>query len=679
MREQSPYLLQHAYNPVDWYPWGPEAFDRARRDKKLIFLSIGYSTCHWCHVMERESFSDEEIAQILNNSFVSIKLDREERPEVDNIYMTAVQALTGQGGWPLNVFLTPDLKPFYGGTYFPPRPRFGQPGFRSVLERIADLWRTRRDELILDAGRVSEAISSLARPRAGGETLDAGWLDQAYQYYRANFDRDCAGFGGAPKFPMPVNHNFLLRVSTRALSAEGLEMSLKTLRAMAAGGICDQLGGGFHRYSTDGQWRLPHFEKMLYDNAQLAVNYLEAFVVDGGADLALVAREILGYVLREMTHAEGGFYSAQDADSAPTPGAQNVEGAYYVWSEEEIRRALGDDADLFVFRYGVSSAGQDVLYQANSIAETATRFNLTAEDARCRLSAARGRLLSLRSSRPSPGLDDKILTSWNGLMISAFAKGFQILGDAAYLEAAARCAGFIKANLYDTASGRLWHRWRAGQAAVPGIADDSAFLIQGLIDLFEASFDPAWLRWAVELAGKLQELFGDGPGGVFMTAQDHDENLLVRIMEDTDNVEPCASSAAALGWLRLAQYVQREDFRELARKTIERFGPLVRDRPFALPQMLTAVDFMLSRPRQIVIAGDPAAAQTQAMLEAVSSRLIAQRAVVLVAEHNRAELHELLPWLKELKSIKGKPTAYICVDYACRLPVHDAEALKKLL
>jgi hypothetical protein len=686
-REKSPYLLQHAYNPVEWHAWGPEAFDKARAADKPLLVSIGYSTCHWCHVMERESFSDPDIAALMNADFVCVKVDREERPDVDKIYMTAVQAMTGQGGWPLNVFLTPELKPFYGGTYFPPAARYGQPGFPALLRRIAELWKTKRADIDADAAKLTDALKEYGSAAAGSGALEAAWLDKAAKSYEGAFDPEHAGFGGAPKFPMPVNQNFLLRYHARTKSPLPLKLATDTLRAMARGGICDQLGGGFHRYSTDAEWRVPHFEKMLYDNAQLAVNYLEAYQATRDEEFSRAGRATLDYILRDMTSPQGGFYSAEDADSLPAELAaegikdegheHKLEGAFYLWTEKELREVLKGEAEGFIGRYGVlpqgnapdphgEFAGKNVLYLGEG--ESDDRFD-----------AARAKLLALRGNRPRPGLDDKVLTSWNGLMLSAMAKGRQVLAEKRYLDAALKAAGFLRSEIYDAKTRRLWHRWRGGDRAVPAISDDYAFLAQGLLDLFEACFDPRWLEWALELSETQQKLFGSPEGGLYMTEKDGDSSLLVRVMEDSDNVEPCASSVGAMNLLRLAQYTGRDDLREAGWKTLERFGGLMKQRSLALAQMLCAVDFALAKPTQIVIAGGADEPGTLAMLEEVHGRFMPAKILLRVDDANRKQIAGVVPFVKNLVPIGGKATAYVCENYTCALPTNDLSEFRKIL
>jgi uncharacterized protein YyaL (SSP411 family) len=512
--EKSPYLRQHAHNPVDWYAWGDDAFAKARSENKPIFLSIGYSTCHWCHVMERESFESDSIAAILNEHFVPIKVDREERPDVDRIYMTYVQAATGSGGWPMSVFLTPELKPFFGGTYFAPDDRYGRPGFSVLLNRLAGAWKNQHADILKASGNIVEQLKQLGEPSSSG-VADKTLLDSTFQYFRRTFDSEHGGFGDSPKFPRPVIFNFLLRYYKSSNRQEALDMTLDTLRAMANGGMRDQLGGGFHRYSVDERWFVPHFEKMLYDQAQLVISYVEAWQITHDEFFANIARSTLDYVLRDMTHPDGGFFSAEDADSVIDPAnpKDKGEGAFYVWTLSELKQLLGDRvAQVFANRYGVEAngnvandphsefPGKNILYVKHSLEETAE------------LKAAEATLLEARSKRIRPDLDDKVLTAWNGLMISAFAKAAQSLDKPRYLAAAQRSSQFILETMYDAASGILLRRFRDGDAAIPGFLDDYAFFAAALLDLYEADFDPAHITYAIALTDKMRELFEDPSG-----------------------------------------------------------------------------------------------------------------------------------------------------------------------
>ena len=695
-REKSPYLLQHANNPVDWFPWGEEAFAKARSENKPIFLSIGYSTCHWCHVMAHESFENPDVAAVMNREFVNIKVDREERPDVDRVYMTFVQATTGGGGWPMSVWLTPELKPFVGGTYFPPEDRWGQPGFTKVLERIAAAWKQDHEKIAEQGTKIvaalEQSVAGIADPvsKLGRKTLDA-----AYQQIARSYDAHEGGFGVAPKFPRPVTLNFLARVYARNPQSErgrhALEMNLFTLRKMAAGGMHDHLGGGFHRYSVDAYWHVPHFEKMLYDQAQLAVAYLEAFQITHDPLFESVARDILDYVRRDMTAKGGGFFSAEDADSVvPDAPAKKAEGAFYVWDKKEIDSALGPAAEVFDFHYAAKAegnvpaggdphgefTGKNILIELGSAAATAKHFGKEETEIRESLSQARETLFALRAKRPRPHLDDKIITAWNGLMISAFARAAQILGDASYLEAALNAAVFLSKELYDPSRKILFRNYREGRSAIEGFADDYAFLIQAVLDLYEACFDVGWLRWAIELQETQDRLFFDNERGGYFSGAGNDPSILLRLKEDNDSAEPAASSVSALNLLRLAQIRNDEGFYERAEKTIDAFAPQIGRFASAMPQMLVALDLSLSKPRQIVIAGAAAAAETRALVTGVHRHFVPDK-VLLLADGGDGQryLEEKLEALRGMKPIDGKPAAYVCENFTCKAPVTDVKEL----
>jgi uncharacterized protein YyaL (SSP411 family) len=696
--EKSPYLLQHAHNPVDWRPWGAEAFEKARRENKPIFLSIGYSTCHWCHVMERESFENQPIADILNREFVPIKVDREERPDIDRIYMTFVQATTGSGGWPMSVWLTPDLQPFFGGTYFPPVNRFGHPGFPAVLTQIASAWRTQHDQIV-DSAR--DAVEQLRKQvtvepgRAGGSDIDASVPDTGFFAFRRSFDSHLGGFGGAPKFPRPSVFNFLLRYYARTKTEEALEMVLKTLREMAKGGMHDQLGGGFHRYSVDERWFVPHFEKMLYDQGQLAIAYLEAFQITRDDQYAAVARRIFDYVLRDMTEAGGAFYSAEDADSAADASRPNEkgEGAFYIWSADEIRALVEVPvSDWFFHRYGVVETGnvsndphaeftgRNILYQANELEDTALHFDRPVEEIRQALDRAAETLLTARGKRPRPHLDDKILTSWNGLMISAFAKGGAVLEDRRYANAARRAAEFLIARMYDPTSGVLLRRYREADAAIPGFLDDYALFAQALLDLYETQFDRRHLDLALQLTEKQRELFEDTARGAFYSSVEGDSELVLRMKEDYDGAEPSGKSVALNNLLRLAQIFNREDLRASAERLLAAFAPRLTALPVALPEMLAACEFRLGQERQIIIVGSRDADDTQALLGALHARFVPNKIVLLVdSEESRAALSAGIPAIAAMQPVDGRASAYVCRDYACQMPVNSADRLAELI
>ncbi len=669
IRQKSPYLLLHAHNPVNWYPWSEEAFAKAKRENKPIFLSVGYYTCHWCHVMERESYSGPAIAELLNRWFVSIKVDREERPDIDNEYMSFVEATTGSGGWPMNVFLTPDLKPFFGGTYFPPDDKRGQTGLRTLLPRIADVWSKQRKEILRSAESITQKLQQTVNSGVGGGgPLHANLLDKTYEQIRQSYDAANGGFGEVPRFPRPVVPNFLLRYWSRTRKKEALDMVLNNLRSMAGGGVHDQIGGGFHRYSTDGRWRVPHFEKMLYDQAQLAMLYTEAYQATNDPFYAGVARDILDFALREMRSPEGAFYSALDADSPLAKGeAEHGEGVFYVWTEEDIERELGKEtAAIFNFRYGVEVGGnvasaqdiegwlkgKNVLYESHTIAETAKKSGKTEEQTSQALQDAKRKLFVRRSLRPPPPVDTKIITSWNGLMISALAKASQALDEPKYLKAASRAKVFLQSRSYQPGSGKLKRRYRAGSAGIDGYLDDYTFLTQGLLDLYEASFDVRLLSWAVQLQQMQDRLFWDEKQGAYFTTSGQDRSILLRTREAYDSVEPSPNSVAAMNLLRLWQMTDQQNWKDKADKTLAAFAPRLEQMPEAMPYMMSALDFSLAKHRQIVIAGAPGADDTRALLRLVWQRYIPNR-VLLLADGAEGKKH-LARWLPLLATVTRK-------------------------
>ncbi len=692
--EKSPYLLMHAHNPVEWYPWGEEAFARARRENKPIFLSVGYSTCHWCHVMEQESFVDPGTAQIMNRFFISIKVDREERPDVDRIYMTFVQATTGAGGWPMSVFLTPELKPFFGGTYWPPEDRYGRPGFRAVLERVAEAWERDREKILASADEATNylgEISSSGRGPSSQERFPAeSLMDEAFRRFDRAFDRVHGGFGGAPKFPRPVVFNFLLRYFARRRDERASEIVLATLRAMAAGGVRDHLGGGFHRYSVDAAWHVPHFEKMLYDQAQLALSYLEAFQISRDHFYAEAARSILDYALRDLRDPAGGFYAAEDADSlvAGEEGRRG-EGAFYVWTADEIERVLGREAAAVLnFYYGVGASGnvqddpqgefigKNILHAVHSPAEAAEMFRLSEEEIARRLADARGKLFAARSARPRPNLDDKILTAWNGLAISALARASEVLGDPRYVEAATAAAAFVKSRLTSPETRILLRRYREGEGAIEGFLEDHAFLIQGLLDLYEASFDVAHLAWAIELQEKQDELFSDTASGGYFSTSGRDDSVILRLRDDYDGAEPAGNSVAAMNLLRLAEMTGRTAWLEKAEAIFSLYSSRLQAHPEAMPQMLAALEFAFTGGKQIVIAGSPRADDTRALLQVVRENFIPNR-VLLLADGARSQEHlaEFSPRVAGFAPVAGHAAAYVCQDFVCKLPVTNPRDL----
>jgi len=686
LQEKSPYLLQHAFNPVQWFPWGDEAFALARQKNRPIFLSIGYSTCHWCHVMAHESFEDTEVARLLNADFVCIKVDREERPDLDQLYMAAVQALTGQGGWPMSVFLTPELQPFYGGTYFPPDSRHGLPGFSEVLTAVSEAWTSTPENILESAAKITDYLRQKATD-SGQAIIDPTIAAKAFQEISEEYDAEFGGFGLAPKFPRPVLFNFLLRQAARTGEQQGLEMTYVTLRRMADGGMYDQIGGGFHRYSVDQQWRVPHFEKMLYDQAQLAVSYLEAYQLGQDPFYANVARDILEYVLTDMTSPEGGFYSAEDADSTePGNPAIHGEGIFYLWTGAEISAILGpEQGAIFSYHYGVLDAGnafadpqqefvgKNILYVAHSLADTASHFQMAEAALAAILAGCRQQLKAIRMTRPRPHLDDKIITSWNGHMISALALAAQVLEDDRYLAAAERAATFVQSKLYDPLAGTLYRRYRDGEGGLAGQLDDYVFLISGLLDLYEASFEIGWLQLAISLLEKQIVLFADEAHGGFFETAGADHSVLIRLKADYDGAEPAGNSVSALNLLRLAAMTGKDEWLQRAEGTITAFGARLNEYPLLLPQMLVAHDFQDHEPLVFVVVGPP---DTEIMLAMIRQKFLPGK-VVLVVDGGRGQefLGQYLTFLQGLSVADHKAAVYLCENRRCRLPITDPAQL----
>jgi len=686
VHESSPYLRQHARNPVDWYPWGPEAFEVAREEEKPIFLSVGYSTCHWCHVMERESFEDPSIAGLLNAGFVPVKVDREERPDVDAVYMDAVMTLTGRGGWPMSVFLTPDGRPFYGGTYFPPEDRFGRPGFPTLLKAIAEAWEQDRAALFEDAGRLTRRLKerSAGAAQAGGE-VTADTIAGAYRAYASSFDADEGGFGGAPKFPRPHSLTFLLRYHHRTGEARALEMVERTLEAMARGGIRDHLGGGFHRYSTDAEWLVPHFEKMLYDQALLARAYLEAYQVTGDGRWADVARDVLEYVLRDLADPAGGFRSAEDADS------EGVEGKFYLWTRDELLDVLGpEDGAFFARVYGVTAAGnyveeatgertgESILHLDEALPAVAEELDTTPAALEGRLAPLRAALLEARAERIRPALDDKVLTDWNGLVIGSLAYAGRVLGEARYVEAARRAATFVLDTM--RVEGRLHHSFRAGDVAVPAFLDDHAFLAAGLLDLFAATHEARWLEAAETTVRDMLRLFPDAEGGGFFFRGTDGERLIARTKELYDGATPSGNSVAADALLRVGHLTADAELEAEGAAVLEAFAGRLSRPTIAYPYALMALDFALGPRREVVLAGardDPA---LEAMLAVLNERY-RPRTVVVVHPPGEAggAIEALAPYVAAQTALEGEATAYVCRDYACELPTSDLDRFRALL
>ncbi len=666
-REKSPYLLQHQYNPVDWYAWGEEAFAKARKENKPIFLSIGYSTCHWCHVMERESFEDEKVASFLNENFVSIKVDREERPDVDKIYMTFVQATTGQGGWPLNSFLTPDLKPFFGGTYFPPDARYGRPSFLQLLRHIHQLWQTRHGDLAESAEKIHAQLEEAASHTSiSNILLTASVVREAGSRFKSAYDPRNGGFGSAPKFPQPSQPQFLLRYAKRFKDDEAIRMVLHTCERMAAGGIHDQLGGGFARYSVDAEWLVPHFEKMLYDNAQLAQLYLDAYLISGDEHHAAVVRDILAYILRDMTHPEGGFYSAEDADS------EGHEGKFYCWTRAELSKLLTPEEFKVAVRYfGVTENGNFVDHSHPTPLPNQNVLSIVdpklSESEKPLLASAKKKMLEARSHRVRPHLDDKILASWNGLMLGAMARAYAVLGDEQYRAAAEKNFALLQSKLWDAKAKILYHRWRDGERDKVQLLEGYAFLLSGVLDLYEATLEPRHLEFAISLAETMVNSFYDSENGGFWQSAGDAKDLILRVKEDYDGAEPSGNSVAIMDLLRLGRITDRKDFTVAAEKTLRLFSTRLEQMPEAVPYMLQVFDFSLEEPRRAVLAGSPSVS----LLRAVHS----------VYQPNKVVLGNIGPVEEFAKSLPAKdgPVVYLCTGTACQPPTKDIAKVRELL
>jgi uncharacterized protein YyaL (SSP411 family) len=685
INETSPYLLQHANNPVDWYPWGPEAFERAQRENKPIFLSIGYSTCHWCHVMAHESFEHPEVARLMNEAFVSIKVDREERPDIDSVYLSACQAMTGSGGWPLSIIITPDKKPFFAATYIPRESRFGLIGMMELIPHIRELWATRRGEALSLSNKIATVLQQTS-PDTLGEELDKATLELTYEQLAQRFDGQHAGFGSAPKFPTSHNLLFLLRYWKRRGTQAALDMVEKTLQAMRHGGIYDHVGFGFHRYSTDSQWIVPHFEKMLYDQAMLAMAYAEAYQATGKEDYGKTARDIFTYVMRDMTVPEGGFYSAEDADS------EGKEGKFYLWTQEEVQQALGnEEADFVATVFNIEKdgnfleqatrrkSGVNILHLRKALGELASDLNLSQQDLQGHLEVILQKLFAYREKRVHPMKDDKILTDWNGLMIAALAKGAQAFDELEYAEAARRAADFILENMRKP-DGRLWHRYRDGQAGVEANLDDYAFLVWGLIELYEAIFEARHLEIGLELTNDMVRHFWDEDGGGLYLTPDDGESLFVRKKEIYDGAIPSGNSVAMLNLLRLGRMTATSDLEDKAAKIGSAFSGSVKQSPAAYTQLMVALDFGIGPCYEVVIAGRAQAEDTKAMVKALRTHFLPNK-VVLFNPNGREspEIARLADFTKNQSSIEGKATAYVCLNYNCKLPTTDINKMLELL
>lgn len=680
--EKSPYLLQHANNPVEWFPWSEEAFLKASKEDKPVFLSIGYSTCHWCHVMEKESFEDNEIAGLMNDAFVSIKVDREERPDIDNIYMTVCHMLTGSGGWPLTIIMTPEKKPFFAGTYFPKDDRFGRMGMKELVPRIKELWKTKRGEINNSAKEIHSVLQGSLKIEAG-PLFNEDILDEAFKELEKRFDPVSGGFAVSPKFPTPHNFLFLLRYYKRRDETKALEMVEKSLTKMKLGGIYDQIGYGFHRYSTDEKWLVPHFEKMLYDQALLAEAYIEAFQATRNDFYMNAAKEILEYVIRDMTSPEGGFYSAEDADS------EGEEGKFYLWKLDEIKNIFGSEAELISKIFNTRETGNwfdparggyngtNILHLRKDFSSLAIELEMPEELLIKKFASAKERFYQHRKKRIHPFKDDKILTDWNGLMISAFAKASRSFDDPSYLKAAEKAAGFILSKLFDS-HGKLLHRFRNGESAIDANIDDYAFFTAALIDLYEGSFNKNYLQTAINLTKELLEHFWDNEKGGFYFTPDIGEKQILRTKEVYDGAVPSGNSVALLNLMKLGRITANPDFEEKASLLAKAFFKIVKNSPSAFTRFLTSLDFILGESFEIIISGRKESADTILMIREIEKHFIPNK-VIILNDKNGADVSEIIPFLKDYTQIDNAATVYVCKNYVCNLPVSNPDALKKML
>lgn len=659
INEKSPYLIQHAHNPVCWFPWGEEAFTKAKSEDKPIFLSIGYSTCHWCHVMERESFEDNEVAEVLNNNFISIKVDREERPDVDHIYMTVCQALTGSGGWPLTIIMTPDQKPFYAGTYFPKR------SLLSVLDSVIKAWANNRNDILHSGNQIINAIKQ--SERSLNNDIRPGLIQEAFLQFKSDFDSTYGGFGNAPKFPTPHNLFFLLRYWHETKDNSALAMVEKTLDSMYKGGIYDHIGYGFSRYSTNRKWLVPHFEKMLYDNALLSIAYMETYQVTKNDKYAETAKQIFSYILRDMTSPEGGFYSAEDADS------EGEEGKFYVWTQKEINKILGEeDGEKFCEYFNITTKGNFERKNIPNLIETSSGSTDLEFINKCR-----EKLFSVRNKRVHPYKDDKILTSWNGLMIAALAIGGRVLDNDEYISAAESAAEFINKRLMRN-DGRLLARYRDGEAAIPAYADDYAFLIWGLIELYEATFKPEYLEKAIDLNKALIKYFWDNKsGGLFVYGNDN-EQLITRPKEIYDGATPSGNSVSAANFIRLARLTGMYELEDKANQLLKAFANSINDYPKGYSFSLIALQFIQSSGKEIIVVGDRNNAAAQKMIEIINDEFRPFTISMLYSQKNK-NIEKLAPFITNYNSIDGKPTAYVCENFSCKAPITDTESFKNVI
>ncbi|MGA9111954.1 MAG: thioredoxin domain-containing protein [Smithella sp.] len=678
INEKSPYLLQHAQNPVDWYPWGEEAFKKAKQEDKPIFLSIGYSTCHWCHVMERESFENEKVAGLLNDTFVNIKVDREERPDIDAVYMKVCQLMTQSGGWPLTIIMTPDKKPFFAATYIPPETKYGHTGLMDIIPRIKFLWQNKRADLLSASAEITKALKQSTKSKA--RDLGEETLHRAYRSLSMSFDRTFGGFGTAPKFPTPHNFFFLLRYWRRTGDAEAQRMVEHTLQNMRRGGIYDQIGFGFHRYSTDARWIVPHFEKMLYDQALMAMAYIELYQATGKKVYENTAREIFTYVLRDMTDEQGGFYCAEDADS------EGVEGKFYLWTQDEIRGILTNrEVDLFMSRYwhpdDIAVQGMQEIPAGHFIAHLPPLENIGQEETGelSVMESIREKLFAIREKRVHPHKDDKILTDWNGLMIAALARGAQVFDEPVYAKAALRAMDFIMQSM-QTEEGRLLHRYRDGHAAIEANIDDYSFMIWALLELYEATFQTQHLSKALGYQSRLFDSFRDDKEGGFFFTSDDAEELLTRPKELYDGAIPSGNSIAYINAIRLSRITGKPDMDNTAREIYKAFRTQADAMPTAHTQFLCGLDFAIGPSSEVIIAGNMDQTDTRAMLAALRRSFVPNKVVIFrPASETAPDIETVAPFVQSHLAINGRATAYVCTNFTCALPTNDPQKMLELL
>jgi hypothetical protein len=683
--EKSPYLIQHATNLVDWYPWGDTAFEKAKEEDKPIFLSIGYSTCHWCHVMEHESFEDEEVARLMNETFVNIKVDREERPDIDSVYMTTCQLVTGRGGWPLTIIMTPEKKPFFASTYIPDKTRHQQIGMVELIPRIKELWETQREKVYKSAEDITSALKNIT-PQPTGKELSSDILDKTYQSLLSNYDEEYGGFGSAPKFPSSHNLIYLLRYSYYAKYEKALQIVSDTLTGMRQGGIYDHLGYGFHRYATDREWLLPHFEKMLYDQAMLSLSYTEAYQATGDGKFKATTEEILEYVLRDMTSPEGGFYSAEDADT------EGVEGKFYIWTLDEIKDILTEkETELAVRVLNLQKEGNfyeeatrektgaNILHLKESIPEIAEEIGMKEDELNSQIASIREKLFEAREERTKPHLDDKILTDWNGLMIATFAKAGRVFDDELYVDAGERCAQFILTEMKKE-DGGLLHRYREGDAGIEGNLDDYAFFVWGLLELYRTTFDIQYLSEAISLTDYMIEHFKDSENGGFYFTSDEGEELLYREKDAYDGAIPSGNSIAILNLLTLSRITGNAEYDKFARETQKAFSELINTTPAGFTMLLTGVLMSFSKTSEVIIVGDPTSDETKEMIDTLNDEYLPGMVVLLKSTGEEGDdVVSTVEYLADYEMIDGKTTAYVCSGSTCKEPTTDVAELKKML